>query len=68
MTKREALNQWKAYRLPAIEQAEQLYGNGIDRCMRREDWNNYTDALCKRGAITERQYMTWTHPRIVDPD
>ncbi len=68
MTKSEALNQWKTNRLPAIQQAEQQYGNGIDRPMRREDWNNYTDALCKRGAITERQYETWTHPRIVDPN
>ena len=68
MTKREALEQWKAYRLPAIQQVEQLYGNGIDRCMRREDWNNYTDALCKDGAITPWQYENWTHPRIVDPD
>ena len=68
MTKREALNQWKAYRLPGILQTEQLYGNGIDRPMRREDWNNYTDALCKNRHITERQYETWTHPRIVDPD
>jgi folate-dependent tRNA-U54 methylase TrmFO/GidA len=68
MTKSEALNQWKTYRLPAIQQAEQLYGNGYDRPMRREDWNNYTDALCKSGAITLRQYETWTHPRIVDPD
>ncbi len=68
MTKREALEQWKAYRLPAIQQVEQQYGNGIDRCMRREDWNNYADALCKAGAITTRQEETWTHPRIVDPD
>ena len=68
MTKSEALEQSKAYRLPAIQQVEQQYGNGIDRCMRREDWNNYTDALCKAGAITSRQEETWTHPRIVDPD
>jgi len=68
MTKREALNEWKAYRLPAILWAEAQYGNGIDRPMRREDWNNYTDALCKAGAITPRQYETWTHPRIVDPN
>jgi folate-dependent tRNA-U54 methylase TrmFO/GidA len=68
MTKREALNEWKACRLPAILWAEAQYGNGIDRPMRREDWNNYTDALCKAGAITLRQYETWTHPRIVDPN
>ena len=68
MTKSEALEQWKAYRLPAIQQVEQQCGNGIARCMRRADWNNYTDALCKAGAITTRQEETWTHPRIVDPD
>jgi len=28
----------------------------------RENWNNYTDSLCKRGEITERQYNTWTNP------
>ena len=67
MTKSEALEQWKAYRLPAIQQVEQQYGNGVDRPMRREDWNNYTDALCKDGAITPWQYENWTHPRIVDP-
>ena len=67
MTKSEALEQWKAYRLPAIQQVEQQIGH-IDRCMRREDWNNYTVALCKAGAITERQYETWIPPRIVDPN
>ena len=68
MTKREALNHWKAYRLPAILWAEAQTSGRPDRSRRREDWNNYTDALCKRGAITLRQYETWTHPRIVDPD
>ena len=68
MTKSEAVEQWKAYRLPAIQQVEQQYGNGVDRVMRREDWNNYADELCKSGAITTRQEETWTHPRIVDPN
>ena len=68
MTKREALNQWKAYRLPAILWAEAQTSGRPDRSRRCEDWNNYTDALCKNGAITERQYMTWVTPRIVDPN
>jgi len=68
MTKREALNQWKTYRLPAILWAEAQCSGRPDRSRRREDWNNYTDALCKAGAITDRQNETWTHPRIVDPD
>ena len=68
MTKREALNQWETYRLPAILWAEAQTSGSPDRSRRREDLNNYTDALCKAGAITLRQYETWTHPRIVDPN
>jgi hypothetical protein len=34
----------------------------LDSSARAEAWNNYTDALCKGGAITTRQYETWTHP------
>ncbi len=30
--------------------------------MRREAWNNLTDALCKSRQITERQYETWANP------
>lgn len=28
----------------------------------RENWNNFTDKLCKDGEITERQYNNWTNP------
>jgi len=34
----------------------------IDRPMRNEAWNNYTDALAKDGFITMKQYESWTHP------
>ena len=68
MTKSEALEQWKLYRLPTLQQREQRWGNGIDRVARREDWNNYADALCQEGKITPWQCENWTHPRIVDPD
>lgn len=38
-------------------------GNGrIDRPMRAEAWNNFTDQLCKERRITSKQYSTWTHP------
>ena len=33
-----------------------------DVVMRREAWNNFTDALCKSRQITLRQYETWTAP------
>ncbi len=37
MTKREALNQWKAYRLPAILWAEAQTSGRPDRSRRCED-------------------------------
>jgi len=27
-----------------------------------EDWNNYTDSLCKDGQIEDWQYAGWTFP------
>ena len=33
-----------------------------DVIAKREDWNNFTDMLCKCGDITENQYNTWTNP------
>ncbi len=33
-----------------------------DKPALREAWNNYTDALCKNGVITQFQYDTWTNP------
>ena len=29
---------------------------------RCEAWNNWTDALCKDGEISEWQYANWSHP------
>ena len=33
-----------------------------DSTAKREMWNNYTDALCKEGAITLNQYENWGQP------
>ena len=41
------------------ERAEHFKGDAIAQ---REFFNNYTDALCKDGEITLRQYETWTNP------
>lgn len=38
------------------------YGGAIDRPMRNEAWNNYTDALAKDRRITMKQYETWSSP------
>ena len=29
---------------------------------RGEAWCNWTDRLCKDGAISDWQYMNWSHP------
>ena len=33
-----------------------------DIVAKRESWNNYTDFLCKDGAITMNQYNNWANP------
>jgi hypothetical protein len=62
MTKREAERYFKGHILPSVKECYELDGQP-DYPARREAWNNYTDALCKDGQITPRQYETWVHPR-----
>jgi hypothetical protein len=33
-----------------------------DVIAKREAWNNWTDAICKNGVITEWQYDNWDNP------
>lgn len=33
-----------------------------DTIAKREEWNNFTDMLCKDGMITQRQCDTWSNP------
>ena len=33
-----------------------------DLVAKRESWNNFTDALCKEGYITESQCDRWSNP------
>jgi len=53
MTKAQALQDFRA----AI--GDSLRGDSIAK---REEWNNYTDMLCKDRLITEKQYDSWTNP------
>lgn len=39
-----------------------LYENEVDYWIAQQAWAFYTDALCKAGQITERQYNTWATP------
>ena len=47
--------------LPLIQ--AQFEKDGLpDWPARREEWNNWTDALCKDGEISDWQYENWDHP------
>lgn len=62
-TKQDAEDAFKRQVMPLIR--KQYERDGIpDWPARREEWNNFTDALHRDGLITLRQYETWTHPSI----
>ena len=54
MTKAEALKDFR--------QLFKTFGKRGDATAKREDWNNYTDALHKEGVITLKQYENWGQP------
>lgn len=54
MTKAEAISLFREEYSPHIPKG--------DAVMRREEWNNFTDGLCKDHRISPRQYDTWANP------
>ncbi len=63
MTKKEALREFNE--LCPRESFVTLSSNGrkaLDKPMRDQAWNDFTDALCKDGRITASQYANWHHP------
>ena len=51
--------------LPMIQEAHEQDGQP-DWPARCEAWNNWTDALCKDGEISDWQYANWSHPPCND--
>jgi hypothetical protein len=62
MTKAETLEMWRSEYLPAVRARYETDGRA-DYPARSESWNELTDALCKEGSISLRQYETWRAPR-----
>ena len=61
MTRQDAYAEFRAEILPLVR--EQYEQDGVpDYPARCEAWNNWTDALCKEGRITPKQYDTWRAP------
>jgi len=65
-TRQQAIKEFKETYMPVIRQIEKTNGNGKDSIMRREEWNNFTDFLCKEGLITSKQYEEWETPKICE--
>ena len=61
MTRDEAIEQFDNYVLPVVIQLHEQDGQ-FDECARSEAWNNWTDAMCKDGQISDWQYANWSHP------
>ena len=55
MTKAEALSRFRLL-------LKDTNLSRTDSTAKREMWNNYTDALCKDGLITQKQYENWGQP------
>ena len=51
--------------LPCVKEAYEQDGI-VDRIARWEAWSNWTDSLCKDGAISNWQYNNWTHPNTCE--
>ena len=58
MTKRQALEQFRAEILPYVVDR---YGP-TDKPAQSEAWNDWTDSLCKNREITLHQYESWVNP------
>lgn len=63
MTKQQAVADFKEHVIPNIRELYEQDGVP-DYVARSEEWNNFTDALCQSGDITDKQYETWAHPAI----
>ena len=61
MTRDEAIEIFDNHILPIVKQNMEPDGQ-IDIPARSEAWNNWTDAMCKDGQISDWQYENWTHP------
>ena len=59
MTKAEAVKLFRfIYKVKAIQLG---YRRG-DEVAKRTEWNDFTDALCKDGLITQKQRENWDQP------
>ena len=59
----DAVDEFTNYILPMVP----THSDGtIDTIASSEEWNNWTDSLCKAGRISDWQYENWSHPPCND--
>tara|TARA_B100000927_G_C16467712_1_gene470335 strand:- start:588 stop:782 length:195 start_codon:yes stop_codon:yes gene_type:complete len=58
-TKQEVLTQFRYNWKVATMQNPRLKGDVVAK---REDWNNFVDALNKDGYVSDNQAYNWTNP------
>ena len=51
--------------LPAVQRLYEQDGMP-DIPARSEEWNNWTDSLCKNDIISDWQYANWSHPETCE--
>lgn len=59
ITKAQALQQFK-YNWKVATLANPSLKDDV--VWKRTEWNDFTDALCKEGYISDNQYNTWSNP------
>jgi hypothetical protein len=68
MTWEQAVAEFNDYYMPVVREQETRYNCHPDLPLRRETWNNWTDALCKNEQISDWQYENWSQPAVCDGD
>ena len=65
MTFDQAVEYFNENILPAVK--EEYEQDGVaDIPARSEEWNNWTDSLCKNEQISDWQYENWSHPETCE--
>ena len=62
----QAVDQFTNEILPGLRVIEATQSGNIDYPLRREEWSNWVDSLCKDGQISDWQQNNWDHPPCND--
>ena len=58
----QAVDHFENEIMPGLRAIEATQSGNPDYPLRCETWNNWVDAMCKNGQISDWQAMNWGHP------